>query len=64
MVYKGMIPWSDAHPVRVNKLSDTRFDVISISAKGEARAYHLTEKESESCDEWIEAIDEQLKKHF
>ncbi|GMH90243.1 hypothetical protein TL16_g11707 [Triparma laevis f. inornata] len=60
MVYKGQIPWSDANPVKTKKLSESRFDVISISAKGEVRAYHLTELETGCCDEWIDAIKEQI----
>ena len=39
-----------------------RFDIISVSGKGETRAYHLTENETGSCDEWIKAIDDMLRK--
>ncbi|GMI07136.1 hypothetical protein TrVE_jg4748 [Triparma verrucosa] len=62
MAYKGQIPWSEEHPVKTKKLSESRFDVISVSGKGETRAYHLTENETGSCDEWIKAIDDMLRK--
>jgi 3-phosphoinositide dependent protein kinase-1 len=60
MELKGAIPWTAAHPVRLKKLSATKFDIISVDEGAEGRnrerAYHLTAIGEGACDEWISTI--------
>ena len=57
MELKGTIPWPSGRPLRLEKLSATRFDVISHTL-GKERAYHLTAPEG--CDDWINAIQREI----
>jgi len=54
--YKGTIPWSEKEPVKIRRIGDNKFDIVSgIGTDGE-RSYHLTDHGG--CDGWLKALRE------